>query len=202
MTEVEDRDQSLAGRLSPIIQPIFRQYARSLVQAIGPALQDFRDQSARALAERVEGASSYPGEESPDQPAHGRAPAGPTTDAGRDLAIPIDQQVAPADVARVAGPQPASTADLLERVLDKGIVIAGDITLSVLAIELLTVRIRLLIASVDKAQQIGIDWWKSDPALSSGARTFKRERDRLKERAGRLEARPGLESGTSERVRS
>jgi hypothetical protein len=76
-------------------------------------------------------------------------------------------------------------------VLDKGIVIAGDITLSLGTIELLTLRIRLLIASVDKAEQIGIDWWKSDPALSSQAR-----RQRLEERIERLEAMLG-EDGQS-----
>ena len=74
-------------------------------------------------------------------------------------------------------------ADILERVLDKGIVIAGDITLSLGTIELLTLRIRLLVASVDKAQEIGIDWWKSDPALSSQAR-----REKLEQRIERLES--------------
>ncbi|WP_028936463.1 gas vesicle protein [Pseudonocardia spinosispora] len=59
-------------------------------------------------------------------------------------------------------------ADILERVLDKGIVIAGDIKVNLLDIELLTIKIRLLIASVDKAREIGIDWWEHDPSLSSG----------------------------------
>ncbi|MBV9282030.1 MAG: gas vesicle protein [Chloroflexi bacterium] len=85
--------------------------------------------------------------------------------------------------------QPANLADLLERVLEKGIVIAGDITLSLGTIELLTLKIRLLIASVDKAQQIGIDWWRSDPALSSEAK-----RQQLEDRIERLEARLGMES--------
>ncbi len=85
--------------------------------------------------------------------------------------------------------QPANLADLLERVLDKGIVIAGDITLSLGTVEVLTLKIRLLIASVDKAQEIGINWWQSDPALSSQARRLEEERDRLKERVDRLEAR-------------
>src|SRR5215213_700981 len=85
--------------------------------------------------------------------------------------------------------QPANLADLLERVLDKGIVIAGDITLSVGTVELLTLKIRLLIASVDKAQEIGINWWQSDPALSTRARELEEERDQLKERLDRLEAR-------------
>ena len=64
-------------------------------------------------------------------------------------------------------PQPANLADILERVLDKGIVIAGDIRVNLLDIELLTIKIRLLVASVDKAQEMGIDWWEHDPMLSS-----------------------------------
>ncbi|MER7336633.1 gas vesicle protein [Streptomyces sp. NPDC000075] len=61
----------------------------------------------------------------------------------------------------------ASLADILERVLDKGIVIAGDIRINLLDIELLTVKLRLLIASVDKAKEMGIDWWEHDASLSS-----------------------------------
>jgi hypothetical protein len=61
-------------------------------------------------------------------------------------------------------------ADILERVLDKGIVIAGDIQINLLDIELLTIKLRLLVASVDKAKEMGIDWWESDPSLTSGAR--------------------------------
>ncbi|MEU6277539.1 gas vesicle protein [Streptomyces populi] len=64
----------------------------------------------------------------------------------------------------------ANLADILERVLDKGIVIAGDIRIDLLDIELLTIKIRLLVASVDKAREMGIDWWEHDPSLSSGAR--------------------------------
>ena len=64
---------------------------------------------------------------------------------------------------------PANLADILERVLDKGIVIAGDIRVNLLDIELLTIKIRLLVASVDKAQEIGLDWWRYDRDLSPGA---------------------------------
>lgn len=80
-------------------------------------------------------------------------------------------------------------ADLLERVLDKGIVIAGDISISVGEVELITIKIRLLIASIDKAQEIGIDWWRTDPALSSQARRDQlvEENQRLKERLERIE---------------
>lgn len=91
--------------------------------------------------------------------------------------------------------QPANLADLLERVLDKGIVIAGDITISLATVDILTLKIRLLIASVDKAQEIGINWWQSDPALSSQARELREERDQLRDRVERLEARLGLQSG-------
>lgn len=65
--------------------------------------------------------------------------------------------------------QGSSLADVLERVLDKGIVIAGDISVSVGSTELLSIRIRLLVSSVDKAKEMGINWWESDPYLSSRA---------------------------------
>lgn len=66
--------------------------------------------------------------------------------------------------------QSANLADILERVLDKGIVIAGDIQINLLDIELLTIKLRLLVASVDRAKEMGIDWWEHDPSLSSRAR--------------------------------
>ncbi|MFC5235056.1 gas vesicle protein [Pseudonocardia zijingensis] len=78
-------------------------------------------------------------------------------------------------------------ADILERVLDKGIVIAGDIRVNLLDIELLTIKIRLLVASVDKAREMGIDWWEHDPTLSSGQRDVLEENRRLRERIGALE---------------
>ena len=67
-------------------------------------------------------------------------------------------------------PESQNLADILERVLDKGIVIAGDIQINLLDIELLTIKLRLLVASVDRAREMGIDWWESDPMLSSRAR--------------------------------
>ncbi|HET6857405.1 MAG TPA: gas vesicle protein [Streptomyces sp.] len=86
----------------------------------------------------------------------------------------------------------ANLADILERVLDKGIVIAGDIKINLLDIELLTIKIRLLIASVDKAKEMGIDWWEDDPSLSSGARRreLNEENERLQRRIAELEAPP------------
>jgi hypothetical protein len=86
--------------------------------------------------------------------------------------------------------QSTNLADILERVLDKGIVIAGDIRVNLLDIELLTIKIRLLIASVDKAREIGIDWWEHDPALSSGQRDLAEENRRLRARIGELETGP------------
>ncbi|MFJ8637099.1 gas vesicle protein [Streptomyces sp. NPDC093568] len=84
----------------------------------------------------------------------------------------------------VAGPPAASLADILERVLDKGIVIAGDIKIDLLDIELLTIRLRLFVASVDTAKKAGIDWWETDPALSSRA-----ARDALREENNELRRR-------------
>src|ERR1043165_9989011 len=69
-----------------------------------------------------------------------------------------------------AGHEPANLGDILERVLDRGIVIVGDIRVSLLDIELLTIKLRLVVASVDTARQMGIDWWEHDPWLSTSAR--------------------------------
>lgn len=89
----------------------------------------------------------------------------------------------------VSGPQTTNLADILERVLDKGIVIAGDIKIDLLDIELLTIRLRLFVASVDTAKKAGIDWWETDPALSSRAsRSALQEENRaLRERLEALE---------------
>lgn len=86
----------------------------------------------------------------------------------------------------------ASLADVLERVLDKGVVIAGDIRINLLDIELLTIKLRLLVASVDKAKEMGIDWWENDPTLSSkalerGDEELAEENRRLRERLSALE---------------
>jgi len=71
----------------------------------------------------------------------------------------------------VGGHEPANLGDILERVLDRGVVIVGDIRISLLDIELLTVKLRLLIASVDTARELGIDWWQHDPWLTSRGRS-------------------------------
>jgi gas vesicle protein GvpA/GvpJ/GvpM family len=59
----------------------------------------------------------------------------------------------------------ATLVDLLDRVLDKGLVVAGDVSVSLANVELLTIRIRLLVCSIDKAEQIGLNWWRSEPAF-------------------------------------
>ena len=104
-------------------------------------------------------------------------------------------------------PSGESLADLLERVLDKGIVIAGDIQINLLDIELLTIKLRLLIASVDRAREMGINWWESDPSLQSldsgekgngdggHVQQLERENQELRDRLDRLEQR--LEEHTS-----
>lgn len=84
-------------------------------------------------------------------------------------------------------PGPANLADILERVLDKGIVIAGDIRLNLLDIELITIKIRLLVASVDRAREMGINWWESDPTLTVNANDDDDEKRSLRERVDRLE---------------
>jgi Gas vesicle protein len=95
---------------------------------------------------------------------------------------------------------PSSLADVLERVLDKGIVIAGDIQVNLLDIELLTIKIRLLVASVDRAKEMGINWWEGDPTLTSNARELERENGDLRARLDRLEARLAPAAETHERL--
>ena len=91
-------------------------------------------------------------------------------------------------------------ADILERVLDKGIVIAGDIQINLLDIELLTVKLRLLIASVDRAREMGINWWESDSSLQSlgpgqngDGRQLEQENRQLRERLERIERQLGVQ---------
>ncbi|NIY70258.1 gas vesicle protein [Streptomyces malaysiensis] len=103
-----------------------------------------------------------------------------------DWNAPVRRTGAEREPAR-RGAEPSSLADILERVLDKGIVIAGDIQINLLDIELLTIKIRLLVASVDRAKEMGIDWWEHDPTLSSGARDVLEENERLRRRVGELE---------------
>jgi len=84
----------------------------------------------------------------------------------------------------------SNLADLLERILDKGIVIAGDIRINLVDVELLTIQIRLVICSVDKAKEMGMDWWVNNPAFSP--RTHREQQDgslaKIEERLTKLEA--------------
>ena len=100
--------------------------------------------------------------------------------------------------------QPATLADILERVLDKGIIIAGDIRVNLLDIELLTIKLRLLVVSVDKAEEMGIDWWRHDPMLTVRERGLDEENRELRERLAELagEGRPGSDDGADERQTS
>jgi hypothetical protein len=84
--------------------------------------------------------------------------------------------------------QSATLADVLERILDKGLVIAGDIKIKIVDIELLTVQIRLLVCSVDKAQEMGIDWWTTSPYLNAKLAEKSPQTDDLMARIARLEA--------------
>lgn len=82
-----------------------------------------------------------------------------------------------------------SLADVLERILDKGVVIAGDVAISLVGIELLTIRLRLIIATVDKAKEMGINWWEQDPKLSNENQRLQDENAALTERLDALEQR-------------
>ena len=83
--------------------------------------------------------------------------------------------------------QASGLVDVLDRVLDKGLVIAGDIKVSLAEVELLTIRIRLIVCSIDKAQQIGLDWWRYDSHLAPGRRDAQLENEQLREQVRLLE---------------
>ena len=97
----------------------------------------------------------------------------------------------------------AGLVDILDRVLDKGLVVAGDIKVSLAEVELLTIRIRLMICSIDKAEEIGLDWWKYDRHLSPGREQVLQENLELREQLRLLERRvASLTRTTSRRGRS
>ena len=77
--------------------------------------------------------------------------------------------------------------EVLDRILDKGLVIAGDIKVSLAEVELLTIRIRLLVCSIDKAEQIGLDWWRYDHHLSPGKQVLSAENEDLRKQVRALE---------------
>lgn len=74
----------------------------------------------------------------------------------------------------------STLGEILEKILDKGVVIAGDISIALADVELLTIKIRLVVASIDKAKEMGIDWWESDPNLSSKARAEQESKEALR----------------------
>ena len=92
------------------------------------------------------------------------------------------------------GREPANLGDILERILDKGLVIAGDIQVNLLDIELVTIKLRLVIASLHTAREVGINWWENDPWLSADAgrrtdgRDLREENRKLRARVSELEA--------------
>lgn len=86
--------------------------------------------------------------------------------------------------------------DVLDRVLDKGLLIAGDIRVSLAEVELLTIRIRLIVCSLDKAQEVGLDWWKHDTHLAPGARPLASENEALRKQVAALERRVSALSGS------
>ena len=83
--------------------------------------------------------------------------------------------------------QASGLVDVLDRVLDKGLVIAGDIKVSLAEVELLTIRIRLIVCSIDKAQEIGLDWWKYDAHLAPNRNRLSAENDELRRQVRLLE---------------
>ena len=107
---------------------------------------------------------------------------------------PRSGSVSPYSSGLGGGHQPANLGDILERVLDKGIVIAGDIQVNLLDIELLTIKLRLVIASLDTAREVGINWWETDPWLHAGALgdarhdELEHENRRLRKRVRALES--------------
>ena len=84
-------------------------------------------------------------------------------------------------------PRSTGLVEVLDRILDKGLVVAGDIKVSLAEVELLTIRIRLLVCSIDKAEAIGLDWWKYDHHLSPGKQALSAENEELKKQVRALE---------------
>lgn len=104
----------------------------------------------------------------------------------------VQNRMAP-DFSTPIRTQSTGLVDVLDRVLDKGLVIAGDIKISLAEVELLTIRIRLLVCSLDKAQEIGLDWWRYDRELSPGQRAdsdtdLRRQIAALEDRIAKLDA--------------
>jgi hypothetical protein len=106
----------------------------------------------------------------------------------------------PNEPIHVGHARASGLVDVLDRILDKGLVVAGDIKISVAEVELLTIRIRLLVCSIDKAQQIGLDWWKHDKHLSLGTDELAAENEQLRSQIRRLEQKLEASPGTAQRA--
>jgi Gas vesicle protein len=106
----------------------------------------------------------------------------------------------PSESIQVGHARSSSLVDVLDRILDKGLVIAGDIKISIAEVELLTIRIRLMVCSIDKAEQIGLDWWKHDRHLSMGGDELAAENEKLKGQIRRLEQQLEAAPGTAQRA--
>ena len=104
------------------------------------------------------------------------------TDSGQVGPLPATSEA----MAAPGGHQPANLGDILERVLDRGLVIAGDIRVNLLDIELLTIKLRLIIASLDTAKQVGIDWWERDPWFNGTGDQVQQENRLLRRRLAEL----------------
>jgi hypothetical protein len=106
----------------------------------------------------------------------------------------------PNESMHVGHARTSGLVDVLDRVLDKGLVVAGDIKISIAEVELLTIRIRLMVCSIDKAEQIGLDWWKHDRHLTMGSDELAAENERLKDEIRRLERQLEAMPGTAQRA--
>lgn len=104
---------------------------------------------------------------------------------------------------QVGGGKSSGLVDVLDRVLDKGLVIAGDVKVSLAEVELLTIRIRLIVCSLDKAQEIGLDWWRHDSYLTPGRKEQQSaEAEDLRRQVRLLEAKVAqLTSGSTTKKR-
>ena len=102
-----------------------------------------------------------------------------------------------ADLVPITPTRSQGLVDVLDRILDKGLVIAGDIKVNLANVELLTIQVRLLVCSIDKAEQIGLNWWKYEPSLSgqAGSARLATENQELRERIQALEERLGRLTG-------
>lgn len=98
------------------------------------------------------------------------------------------------------GQRSSGLVDVLDRVLDKGLVVAGDIRISLAEVELLTIRIRLIVCSIDKAEQVGLDWWKYDPHLAPRRESLASENEQLRKQLATVERRLAELAGPAARA--